>query len=305
MPSSTCSSTEWVVSEHQLRHRPWRRHHGRADRAALRQRRHPVAAARPHRRAGARRPREGAQAQAGSAVHARCVPADHRRRLRHAPRSHRRLPTGSSRPSSSASTSSSSCSRGSTQKRKPGSIVSSNTSGIPIAALAEGRSDDFRRHWLGTHFFNPPRYLRLLEIIPDRGDRSGRGGGDHALGDHLLGKGVVVAKDTPNFIANHIGLYGVARTLDVLRTGQIHDRRDRRHHRPRPRTTRQRHLPDDGHCRHRRAGARDAQPERTTAGRGRSRGVRRSSAHRGHAHARVSWREDRQGLLPAAQECRR
>ena len=52
------------------------------------------------------------------------------------------------------------------EKRRPGSIVSSNTSGIPIAALAEGRSDDFRRHWLGTHFFNPPRYLRLLEIIP-------------------------------------------------------------------------------------------------------------------------------------------
>ena len=50
--------------------------------------------------------------------------------------------------------------------RRPGSSVSSNTSGIPIAALAEGRSDDFRRHWLGTHFFNPPRYLRLLEIIP-------------------------------------------------------------------------------------------------------------------------------------------
>ena len=50
--------------------------------------------------------------------------------------------------------------------RRPGSIVSSNTSGIPIAALAEGRSDDFRRHWLGTHFFNPPRYLRLLEVIP-------------------------------------------------------------------------------------------------------------------------------------------
>ena len=66
------------------------------------------------------------------------------------------------------------------EKRRPGSIVSSNTSGIPIAALAEGRSDDFRRHWLGTHFFNPPRYLRLLEIIPTRGDRSGRRRGHHA-----------------------------------------------------------------------------------------------------------------------------
>lgn len=101
-------------------------------------------------------------------------------------------------------------------KRKPGSIVSSNTSGIPISALAEGRSDDFRRHWLGTHFFNPPRYLRLLEIIPTTETDPAVVAAMTRFGDHLLGKGVVLAKDTPNFIANHIGLYGVARTLDVL-----------------------------------------------------------------------------------------
>jgi 3-hydroxyacyl-CoA dehydrogenase len=104
--------------------------------------------------------------------------------------------------------------------RRPGTIVTSNTSGIPIASLAEGRSDDFRKHWLGTHFFNPPRYLRLLEVVPtgetDRAvvDRVSR------FSDHRLGKGVVLAKDTPNFIANHIGLYGVAQVLRALESGQ-------------------------------------------------------------------------------------
>jgi 3-hydroxyacyl-CoA dehydrogenase len=106
------------------------------------------------------------------------------------------------------------------EKRRQGSIVSSNTSGIPIAALAEGRSDDFRRHWLGTHFFNPPRYLRLLEIIPTAATDPAVVAAITRFGDHTLGKGVVVAKDTPNFIANHIALYGVARTLEVLATGK-------------------------------------------------------------------------------------
>ena len=106
------------------------------------------------------------------------------------------------------------------EKRRQGSIVSSNTSGIPIAALAEGRSDDFRRHWLGTHFFNPPRYLRLLEIIPTAETDPAVVAAITRFGDHTLGKGVVVAKDTPNFIGNHIALYGVARTLDVLASGK-------------------------------------------------------------------------------------
>ncbi len=103
--------------------------------------------------------------------------------------------------------------------RRPGSIVSSNTSGIPIAALAEGRSDDFRRHWLGTHFFNPPRYLRLLEVIPTAETDAAVVEAVRWFADHRLGKGVVVAKDTPNFIANHIALYGVMRMVDVLAEG--------------------------------------------------------------------------------------
>jgi 3-hydroxyacyl-CoA dehydrogenase len=106
------------------------------------------------------------------------------------------------------------------ERRRPGSIVSSNTSGIPISALAEGRSEDFKKHWLGTHFFNPPRYLRLLEIIPTAETDPAVVAAITRFGDHTLGKGVVVAKDTPNFIGNHIALYGVARTLDVLASGK-------------------------------------------------------------------------------------
>ena len=104
--------------------------------------------------------------------------------------------------------------------RRPGTIVTSNTSGISIAAIAEGRSDDFRRHWLGTHFFNPPRYLRLLEIIPTRETDPSVVERVSHFADHRLGKGVVVAKDTPGFIANHIGVYGVMQILRVLESGQ-------------------------------------------------------------------------------------
>ena len=103
--------------------------------------------------------------------------------------------------------------------RTPGTIVSSNTSGIPISALAAGRTDDFRRHWLGTHFFNPPRYLRLLEVIPTDETDPEVVKRVSWFADHRLGKGVVVARDTPNFIANHIGLYGVAGTLRALESG--------------------------------------------------------------------------------------
>ena len=104
--------------------------------------------------------------------------------------------------------------------RRPGSIVSSNTSGIPIGALAEGRSQDFRQHWLGTHFFNPPRYLRLLEVIPTGETNPAVLEAISHFADHHLGKGVVVAKDTPNFIGNHVALYGVARTLDAVASGR-------------------------------------------------------------------------------------
>ncbi len=86
--------------------------------------------------------------------------------------------------------------------------------------MAEGRSDDFRRHWLGTHFFNPPRYLRLVEVIPTAETDTAVLARVSAFVDHDLGKGVVVAKDTPNFIANHIALFGVVQTLRALESGE-------------------------------------------------------------------------------------
>ena len=86
--------------------------------------------------------------------------------------------------------------------RKPGSIISSNTSGIPINEIANGRSDDFQAHFLGTHFFNPPRYLKLLEVIPTPDTAPEVLDFMVQFGSEILGKGVVVCKDTPNFIAN-------------------------------------------------------------------------------------------------------
>jgi 3-hydroxyacyl-CoA dehydrogenase len=104
--------------------------------------------------------------------------------------------------------------------RRPGTIITTNTSGLPVAKIAEGFSDDFRRCWFGTHFFNPPRYMRLLEIIPTPET-------DRALietvewfSDVRLGKGMVRAKDTPNFIANRIGTFSV---LNVMRLMQEMD----------------------------------------------------------------------------------
>ncbi len=98
--------------------------------------------------------------------------------------------------------------------RKPGTIVTTNTSGLPVAKIAEGFSEDFRRSWFGTHFFNPPRYMRLLELIPTPdADRSLIDAVSHFC-DAQLGKGVVLAKDTPNFIGNRIGTFSV---LNVMR----------------------------------------------------------------------------------------
>ena len=104
--------------------------------------------------------------------------------------------------------------------RRPGSIVSSNTSAISIASIAEGRSDDFRRHFLGTHFFNPPRYLHLLEVIPTPETDRTVLDTVASFADRSLGKGVVVAKDSPGFIGNHLALYGVARIIASLEIGQ-------------------------------------------------------------------------------------
>lgn len=103
--------------------------------------------------------------------------------------------------------------------RKRGTIISSNTSGISIEAMAEGRSDDFKKHFLGTHFFNPPRYLKLLEVIPTKHTDASVLEFIKTFGADVLGKGVVEAKDTPNFIANRIGTYGLLVTVREMVQG--------------------------------------------------------------------------------------
>ena len=92
--------------------------------------------------------------------------------------------------------------------RKPGTLITSNTSGIPIHLMAEGRSEDFQQHFCGTHFFNPPRYLRLLEIIPAPTTKPEVINFLMEYGSRHLGKQTVLCKDTPAFIANRVGVFG-------------------------------------------------------------------------------------------------
>jgi 3-hydroxyacyl-CoA dehydrogenase len=101
--------------------------------------------------------------------------------------------------------------------RKPGTLITSNTSGIPIHLMAEGRTEDFQKHFCGTHFFNPPRYLRLLEIIPT--PKTDKEVVDFLMhyGDLNLGKTTVLCKDTPAFIANRVGIYAILKVVDSMR----------------------------------------------------------------------------------------
>jgi 3-hydroxyacyl-CoA dehydrogenase len=101
--------------------------------------------------------------------------------------------------------------------RRPGTLITTNTSGLPVAKLAEGMSDDFRKHWLGTHFFNPPRHMRLVELIPTPDSDPRIVGFVDEFCNRRLGKVVVYAKDRPNFIANRIFLFSVMHTLRAMR----------------------------------------------------------------------------------------
>jgi len=105
--------------------------------------------------------------------------------------------------------------------RKPGTLITSNTSGIPIHLMAEGRSDDFKKHFCGTHFFNPPRYLRLLEIIPT--PHTDQAVVDFLMnyGDLVLGKTTVLCKDTPAFIANRVGVFGMMAIMNTMEKLQL------------------------------------------------------------------------------------
>jgi 3-hydroxyacyl-CoA dehydrogenase len=102
--------------------------------------------------------------------------------------------------------------------RKPGTIVTSNTSGLPIHLVAEGRSEDFQQHWAGTHFFNPPRYMKLVELIAGPKTKPEVLEALEEICDRRLGKGVVPAKDTPNFIANRIGTFSMLSAITQMQT---------------------------------------------------------------------------------------
>ena len=103
------------------------------------------------------------------------------------------------------------------QFRKPGTLITSNTSGIPIHLMTEGRSDDFKKYFCGTHFFNPPRYLKLLEIIPTPDTDQSVVDFLMHYGDLYLGKTTVLAKDTPAFIANRVGVFAIMDVLQVMK----------------------------------------------------------------------------------------
>jgi 3-hydroxyacyl-CoA dehydrogenase len=103
--------------------------------------------------------------------------------------------------------------------RRPGAVISSNTSGIAISSIAEGFDEEFRSHWLGTHFFNPPRYMKLLEIIPTTATLPGVVDAVSRFGEVVLGKGIVLAKDTPNFIANRIGTFTTMAVFRMMKEG--------------------------------------------------------------------------------------
>jgi 3-hydroxyacyl-CoA dehydrogenase len=104
------------------------------------------------------------------------------------------------------------------QFRKPGAIVTTNTSGLPVHLIAESMSEEFQQHWAGTHFFNPPRYMKLVEVISGPKTSSDVIETLHEFCDRRLGKGVVIAKDTPNFIANRIGTYSMLNAIRLMTT---------------------------------------------------------------------------------------
>ena len=100
--------------------------------------------------------------------------------------------------------------------RKPGTMVTTNTSGLPVRRIAKGMPEEWQQHWAGTHFFNPPRYLKLVEIIPGAATRPEVIEVLAEFCDHKLGKGVVVAKDTPNFIANRVGTFSMLNAIRLM-----------------------------------------------------------------------------------------
>ena len=189
--------------------------------------------------------------------------------------------------------------------RKPGTIVTSNTSGMPIHAIAEGHSEDFQQHWAGTHFFNPPRYMKLVELIPGPKTRPEVLASLDEICDLRLGKGVVVAKDTPNFIANRIGTFAIVEGAAADAGAGDDHRGSGLVHRPRDWLAEVGDVPHGGYRRPRRAGPRDSQYLRERAGRRIARNVPRAAAGGRNDEARLARRKNRQRILQARERRRR
>ena len=172
---------------------------------------------------------------------------------------------------------------------------------------AAGRSAAFRRRWLGTHFFNPPRYLRLVELIPTAGHRPRhRCRRCRTFLDHRLGKGVVIARDTPGVHRQSHRHLRRAAGARGRRRRRVHDRGDRRGDRPGHRPAEERDVPDDGHRRPRHPRARRRRPRRTSGGpAGRAAVPRARRSSREDGRPRAARREDRRRLLQAGRRRRR
>ena len=184
-------------------------------------------------------------------------------------------------------------------------ILSTNTSGIPVGDIAEGWPAERKARWLGTHFFNPPRYLSLLELVPTADTAPAVVAAMAAFGDRVLGKGVVVAKDTPNFIGNHLALHGVAAVLRAVESGRYSiDEVDAITGRAigRPGLG---DVPDHRHRRARHPGARAAQPRGSAAGRRAIALVPHPGPARAARRRRRRRREGRARLLRAPEGRRR
>ena len=195
--------------------------------------------------------------------------------------------TGSSKRSSSSSTSSMRCSSGSRRIDARTPIVSSNTSGIPISALAEGRSEGFRRHFLGTHFFNPPRYLHLLEVIPtpDTIRPSSTPSARSPITTWAKASSSQRTRRTSSRIIS--GCYGVMQMFRALERGEFTIEEIDAITGPGDRPAEERDVPHDGHRRDRRARPRRAQSGRTAGQCRRPRAVRRAAARRRVGRARA------------------
>ena len=142
------------------------------------------------------------------------------------------------------------------QHRRADSIITSNTSGLPIDEIVEGMPMELRRHWFGTHFFNPPRYMRLLEIIPTPDTDPADIAAIEHFCDLRLGKTIVHAHDTPNFIANRIGTFSMGNAIRLMQEQGPDHRRGRHPDRYAARLAEDRHLPARRHGRRRCHGAR-------------------------------------------------